>query len=69
MGGESGRFEQLVAWVKDNLHRPLTIEQMADEAAMSPRNFSRAFLRALGQPPQMLRRATREEPLEERQAG
>jgi transcriptional regulator GlxA family with amidase domain len=34
-----------------------------------PGRMRRAFLRALGQPPQMLRRATREEPLEERQAG
>jgi transcriptional regulator GlxA family with amidase domain len=51
MGGESGRFEQLVAWVKSNLHRPLTIDQMADQAAMSPRNFSRAFVREVGTTP------------------
>ena len=47
-GGQSGRFEALVGWIKDNIQLPLTIEQLADYAAMSPRNFSRAFLREVG---------------------
>jgi transcriptional regulator GlxA family with amidase domain len=51
LGGHSGRFEALVAWVKANLDLPLTIEQMADWAAMSPRNFSRAFVREVGMTP------------------
>ena len=51
LGGHSGRFEPLVAWVKNNLHQPLTIEQLADQAAMSPRNFSRAFMREVGTTP------------------
>jgi transcriptional regulator GlxA family with amidase domain len=51
LGGASGRFEQLVVWLKGNLHRPLTIELMADQAAMSPRNFSRAFVREVGTTP------------------
>lgn len=51
LGGHSGRFETLVTWIKGNLHLPLTIEQLADRAAMSPRNFSRAFVREIGTTP------------------
>lgn len=51
LGGHSGRFEKLVVWIKGNLHLPLTIEQLADRAAMSPRNFSRAFVREVGTTP------------------
>jgi transcriptional regulator GlxA family with amidase domain len=51
LGGHSGRFEALVAWVKGNLDLPLTIEQMAEQVAMSPRNFSRAFVREVGTTP------------------
>ena len=45
LGGQSGRFEALIAWVKANLDKSLTVEQLAEFAAMSPRNFARAFLR------------------------
>jgi len=51
LGGQSGRFEKLVEWITDNLAEPLTIEQLADRAAMSPRNFARAFLRDTGTTP------------------
>lgn len=51
LGGRSGRFEALVAWVKDNLDEALTIEQLAERAAMSPRNFARAFLQEMGTTP------------------
>ena len=51
MGGQSGRFEPLVEWIKANLAEPLTIEQLAERAAMSPRNFARAFLREIGTTP------------------
>lgn len=51
LGGQSGRFEALVAWVKASLAEPLTIEQLAEQAAMSPRNFARAFLREMGTTP------------------
>src|SRR3569833_2879309 len=47
-GGQSGRFDALVGWIRENMHLPLTIEQLADYAAMRPRNFSRAFLREVG---------------------
>ena len=51
VGGQSGRFEPLVEWIKANLAEPLTIEQLAERAAMSPRNFARAFLREIGTTP------------------
>ncbi|KFC64530.1 putative transcriptional regulator, AraC family [Devosia sp. LC5] len=51
LGGQSGRFEALVTWIKANLAEALTIEQLAERAAMSPRNFARAFLREMGTTP------------------
>lgn len=51
LGGQSGRFEALVAWVKANLDEVLTVEQLAARAAMSPRNFARAFLHEMGTTP------------------
>lgn len=38
-----GRFDALLAWARENLHEPLTVEQLAEKAAMSPRHFARAF--------------------------
>lgn len=51
LGGHSGRFGALMEWVRNNLREPLTIEQLAERAAMSPRNFARAFLREMGTTP------------------
>src|SRR5690606_25600314 len=42
LGGRSARFAALVGWINDNLTEPLTVEQLAEQAAMSPRNFARA---------------------------
>lgn len=38
-----GRFDAVIAWARENLHEPLTVEQLAEKAAMSPRHFARAF--------------------------
>ena len=38
-----GRFDGVLAWARENLHEPLTVEQLAERAAMSPRHFARAF--------------------------
>ena len=38
-----GRFEGLLSWIRENLGEALTVEQLAAQAAMSPRNFTRAF--------------------------
>jgi transcriptional regulator GlxA family with amidase domain len=51
MGGQSGRFAALMDWMRENLDQPLTVEQLADRAAMSPRNFARAFAAETGTTP------------------
>jgi len=39
-----GRFAPLMAWMRENLADPLTVERLAARAGMSERNFARAFL-------------------------
>ena len=51
LGGRSGRFAELMDWMRANLARPLTVEQLAEQAAMSPRNFARAFTAETGTTP------------------
>ena len=46
-----GRFSPLLAWARERLTEPLTIEQLAGQAAMSPRNFTRAFTAETGLTP------------------
>lgn len=45
------RFAPLLAWARSNLHQPLSVEQLADKAALSVRQFTRAFTRSIGLPP------------------
>lgn len=40
---EGGRFAELHAWVAENLAEDLTIARLAEQAAMSPRTFARAY--------------------------
>lgn len=51
LGGPNGRFVELVEWVRDHIAEPLTVERLADHAAMSPRNFARAFTAETGTTP------------------
>jgi transcriptional regulator GlxA family with amidase domain len=51
LGGRSGRFAQLMDWMRANLATALTVERLAAEAAMSPRNFARAFAAETGTTP------------------
>lgn len=51
LGGASGRFAKLMAWMRDHLDEALTVERLAAEAAMSPRNFARAFTAETGTTP------------------
>ena len=51
LGGRTGRFGALMDWVRANLAQPLTVEQLAERAAMSPRNFARAFAAETGTTP------------------
>lgn len=51
LGGRSGRFAELMDWMRAHLAEPLTVERLADQAAMSPRNFARAFTAETGTTP------------------
>jgi len=44
-------LRDLVAWIADNVHRPLTVELLADRAHLSPRQFARVFRREMGVSP------------------
>lgn len=47
----SGAFGDLIAWIGDNLHRQIRVEDLATRAAMSERTFYRKFTRAMGVTP------------------
>jgi transcriptional regulator GlxA family with amidase domain len=47
----SRRLRDLVAWMADNLHRPLTVPEIASKACLSPRHFARAFQAEMGVTP------------------
>ena len=51
MGGPNGRFASLMDWMRERLAEPLGVERLADQAAMSPRHFSRAFVAETGVTP------------------
>jgi transcriptional regulator GlxA family with amidase domain len=51
LGGRTGRFAELMDWMRAHLAEPLTVERLAGEAAMSPRNFARAFTAETGTTP------------------
>jgi transcriptional regulator GlxA family with amidase domain len=46
-----GRFTPLLAWMRERLEEPLTVEMLAAQANMSPRNFARAFTAETGVTP------------------
>ncbi|WP_044559067.1 GlxA family transcriptional regulator [Azospirillum sp. B4] len=47
----SDRFADLSAWMLGNLHRDLSVEELALRVNLSPRQFRRRFTAALGRPP------------------
>jgi transcriptional regulator GlxA family with amidase domain len=47
----TGRFGPLLAWAREHLDAPLTVEDMADQAGMSSRHFTRAFIAETGTTP------------------
>jgi transcriptional regulator GlxA family with amidase domain len=51
LGGQTGRFVELIEWMRAQLAEPLTVERLAERAAMSPRNFARAFTAETGTTP------------------
>ena len=44
-------LRELQGWIADNLTADLRVEALAERAAMSPRNFARAFRREIGMTP------------------
>lgn len=48
---ETDPISQVQQWLLANLDQNLTIETLAERAAMSPRNFARVFTRATGSTP------------------
>lgn len=46
-----GRFATLHDWIASNLSQKITVEDMARECGMSPRNFSRRYAEIMGAPP------------------
>ncbi len=51
LGRPDGRFGALVGWARERLDSPLGVEELADRAAMSPRNFARVFTAETGVTP------------------
>ncbi|WP_041527226.1 GlxA family transcriptional regulator [Paracoccus aminophilus] len=48
---KSDRIQKALIFARDNLHKPLTVPQLAEAAHLSPRQFSRAFHAETGQSP------------------
>jgi transcriptional regulator GlxA family with amidase domain len=51
MTPKSDRIELVVAYIRQNLRSPLSVEELAAVANLGPRQFSRAFLAETGQSP------------------
>jgi transcriptional regulator GlxA family with amidase domain len=47
----TGRFGALLAWAREHLDAPLTVEDLAEHAGMSSRHFTRAFIAETGTTP------------------
>jgi transcriptional regulator GlxA family with amidase domain len=47
----NGRFGPLLAWAREHLDAPLTVEDLAEHAGMSSRHFTRAFIAETGTTP------------------
>lgn len=51
MDAKSDRIQKALAYARGNLRAPLSVEELADAASLSPRQFSRAFRAETGQSP------------------
>jgi len=51
LGGRTGRFAEMILWMREHLAEQLTVERLAEQAAMSPRNFARVFNDEVGMTP------------------
>ncbi|HJS80595.1 MAG TPA: GlxA family transcriptional regulator [Vitreimonas sp.] len=48
---DAARFAKLNAWMREHLHGDLSVDRLAQQAAMSPRNFARAYVAETGVTP------------------
>lgn len=48
---KSDRIQAALTYARENLHKPLTVPELAEAAHLSPRQFSRAFQAETGQSP------------------
>jgi transcriptional regulator GlxA family with amidase domain len=48
---EGGPLTSLLSWLRENADRQINVAELAERAAMSPRNFARVFLRETGSTP------------------
>lgn len=48
---KSDRIQAALTYARDNLHKPLSVPDLAEAAHLSPRQFSRAFHQETGQTP------------------
>lgn len=48
---DTSDFEELHLWIADNLREKLTVEVLAEEVLMSPRNFARVYKQKTGRTP------------------
>jgi transcriptional regulator GlxA family with amidase domain len=51
LDAKSDRVQNALAFARKNLRQPLTVEQLADAARLSPRQFTRVFRTETGQSP------------------
>jgi transcriptional regulator GlxA family with amidase domain len=51
MSGTQGHFAELLDYIRHHLDQPLTVENLAARACMSPRHFSRSFTADTGSTP------------------
>jgi transcriptional regulator GlxA family with amidase domain len=51
LDAKSDRIQAALTYAKQNLHRPLSVEELAEAAHLSPRQFSRVFHAETGQSP------------------
>ena len=49
--GDAQRSEDALAWAREHLDAPLTVEDLAEQAGMSSRHFARAFIAETGTTP------------------
>lgn len=51
ISAQDEKFTALLSWMRDRLDEPLSVDRLAAQACMSPRNFARAFTKATGATP------------------